>query len=110
MSGNKKNYKSNKSNKDNGSNNDTNILLSSVNKENALDKSAECFNEMLSEYKSESIRLAKEAKLLVDKEEEEFIKAVYENGIAVRIGQHKLTMLDKSTNKIVDVSGNRGKV
>jgi hypothetical protein len=107
MSENKKDYKSNK---ENGSNKDTNMPIGSVNKEKMLDKSDECFNEMLSEYKSESIRLAKEAKLLADKEEEEFIKAVYENGIAVRIGRHKLTMLDKSTNKIVDVSRNRGKV
>lgn len=62
-----------------------------------------CFLEMMEEYNKETARIEKENKRLKEKEEEEFIKLVYESGIPVCYG-NKITILDKKTNQIIDIS------
>ena len=70
------------------------------------EKNDECFKEMRVEFDLETQRLIQETQKLKEKEEEEFIRLVYESGIPV-CSNNKLTILDKSTNKIVELSGNR---
>ena len=77
------------------------------NKDDANDLDAQCFKEMINEFNTESSRLNKQAKILAEKEEQEFIEALHRNGIAVH-NNKKLTILDKHTNKIIDISGNKG--
>ena len=69
------------------------------------EKNDECFKEMKAEFDLETQRLIQETQKLKEKEEEEFIRLVYESGIPV-CSNNKLTILDKSTNKIVELSGN----
>lgn len=70
------------------------------------EKNDECFKEMRVEFDLETQRLIQETQKFKEKEEEEFIRLVYESGIPV-CSNNKLTILDKSTNKIVELSGNR---
>lgn len=70
---------------------------------NQKEKMKRCFLEMMEEYNKETIRIEKENKRLKEKEEEEFIKLVYESGIPVCYG-NKITILDKKTNQIIDIS------
>ena len=70
------------------------------------EKNDECFKEMRAEFDLETQRLIQETQKFKEKEEEEFIRLVYESGIPV-CSNNKLTILDKSTNKIVELSGNR---
>lgn len=74
-------------------------------KENKSEKEKldECFKEMKREFDIETERLQKEAELLKEKEEQEFINLVYESGIPVSVG-NKLLVLDKKTNKIVELN------
>ena len=69
------------------------------------EKINESFREMKAEYDLETARLQKEAERLKEKEHQEFINLVYESGIPVCFN-NKLTVLDKATNKIVELSGN----
>lgn len=68
-----------------------------------MEKIDKCFLEMTDEYNKETSRIQKEAQLLKEKEEEEFTQYVYQNGISVCYG-NKITILDKKTNKIIDIS------
>ena len=70
---------------------------------NQKEKMKRCFLEMMEEYNKETARIEKENKRLKEKEEEEFIKLVYESGIPVCYG-NKITILDKKTNQIIDIS------
>tara|TARA_E500000178_G_C16845224_1_gene672504 strand:- start:486 stop:743 length:258 start_codon:yes stop_codon:yes gene_type:complete len=70
------------------------------------EKNDECFKEMRAEFDLETQRLIQETQKFKEKEEEEFIRLVYESGIPI-CSNNKLTILDKSTNKIVELSGNR---
>ena len=70
------------------------------------EKNDECFKEMRAEFDLETQRLRQETQKFKEKEEEEFIRLVYESGIPI-CSNNKLTILDKSTNKIVELSGNR---
>ena len=74
-------------------------------KENKSEKEKldECFKEMKLEFDIETERLKKEAELLKEKEEQEFINLVYQSGIPVSVG-NKLLVLDKKTNKIVELN------
>ena len=69
------------------------------------EKINESFREMKAEYDLETARLQKEAERLKEKEHQEFINLVYESGIPVCEG-NKLMVLDKKTNKIVELSSN----
>lgn len=73
--------------------------------ESVEEKLNECFKEMKAEYDLETERLQREAQRLKEEEEREFINLVYECGIPVCEG-NKLMVLDKKTNKIVELSGN----
>jgi hypothetical protein len=59
--------------------------------------------EMMKKYKKETNRLKKENAMLKKKEEDEFTQLVYETGIPVCY-DNKITILDKKTNKIIDIS------
>lgn len=72
-------------------------------KGNRDEKSYLDFLEMVDEYKKETARIEKEKELLKKKEEEEFLQLVYESGIPVYLN-NKITILDKKTNKIIDIS------
>ena len=72
-------------------------------KENQKEKDDLDFLEMVDEYKKETARIEKEKELLKKKEEEEFLQLVYESGIPVYLN-NKITILDKKTNKIIDIS------
>jgi hypothetical protein len=61
------------------------------------------FLEMINEYNEETIRLNKENEVLKKKEEDEFTKMVYQSGIPVYY-DNKITILDKKTNMIIDIS------
>lgn len=61
------------------------------------------FLEMINEYNKETIRLNKENEVLKKKEEDEFTKMVYQSGIPVYY-DNKITILDKKTNTIIDIS------
>ena len=74
-------------------------------KKTEKEKLDECFKEMKAEFDLETSRLQQESKKLQEKEDEEFIRMVYESGIPVCFN-NKLTVLDKDTNKIVELSGN----
>tara|TARA_B100000287_G_scaffold380087_1_gene383589 strand:- start:1305 stop:1562 length:258 start_codon:yes stop_codon:yes gene_type:complete len=74
-------------------------------KKTKKEKEDECFKEMKAEFDLETSRLQQESKKLQEKEDEEFIRMVYESGIPVCFN-NKLTVLDKATNKIVELSGN----
>ena len=74
-------------------------------KKTKKEKEDECFKEMKAEFDLETSRLQQESKKLQEKEDEEFIRMVYESGIPVCFN-NKLTVLDKDTNKIVELSGN----
>ena len=65
----------------------------------------EYFKEIKAEFDLETSRLQQQSKKLKEKEHEEFIRMVYESGIPVCFN-NKLTVLDKATNKIVELSGN----
>ena len=69
------------------------------------EKINESFREMKTEYDLETARLQREAERLKEKEHQEFINLVYESGIPVCEG-NKLMVLDKKTNKIVELSSN----
>lgn len=69
------------------------------------EKINESFREMKAEYDLETARLQREAERLKEKEHQEFINLVYESGIPVCEG-NKLMVLDKKTNKIVELSSN----
>lgn len=75
------------------------------NKVDTSDLDARCLKEMIDEFNTETSRLHKQAQLLADKEEKEFIEALHRNGIAVH-NDKTSTVLDKHTNKIIDSSGN----
>lgn len=72
-------------------------------KENQKEKDDLDFLEMVDEYKKETARIEKEKELLKKKEEEEFLQLVYESGIPVYLN-NKITILDKKTNTIIDIS------
>ena len=74
-------------------------------KKTEKEKLDECFKEMKAEFDLETSRLQQEFQKLQEKEDEEFIRMVYESGIPVCFN-NKLTVLDKATNKIVELSGN----
>ena len=74
-------------------------------KKTEKEKLDECFKEMKAEFDLETSRLQQQSKKLKEKEDEEFIRMVYESGIPVCFN-NKLTVLDKTTNKIVELSGN----
>ena len=74
-------------------------------KKTEKEKLDECFKEMKAEFDLETSRLQQQSKKLQEKEDEEFIRMVYESGIPVCFN-NKLTVLDKTTNKIVELSGN----
>ena len=74
-------------------------------KKTKKEKEDECFKEMKAEFDLETSRLQQESQKLQEKEDEEFIRMVYESGIPVCFN-NKLTVLDKATNKIVELSGN----
>tara|TARA_Y100000287_G_C14024757_1_gene258693 strand:+ start:345 stop:602 length:258 start_codon:yes stop_codon:yes gene_type:complete len=74
-------------------------------KKTKKEKEDECFKEMKAEFDLETSRLQQEFQKLQKKEDEEFIRMVYESGIPVCFN-NKLTVLDKDTNKIVELSGN----
>ena len=74
-------------------------------KKTEKEKLDECFKEMKAEFDLETARLQQESKKLQEKEDEEFTRMVYESGIPVCFN-NKLTVLDKATNKIVELSGN----
>ena len=74
-------------------------------KKTKKEKEDECFKEMKAEFDLETSRLQQEFQKLQKKEDEEFIRMVYESGIPVCFN-NKLTVLDKATNKIVELSGN----
>jgi hypothetical protein len=74
-------------------------------KKTEKEKLDECFKEMKAEFDLETSRLQQESKKLQEKEDEEFTRMVYESGIPVCFN-NKLTVLDKYTNKIVELSGN----
>ena len=74
-------------------------------KKTEKEKLDECFKEMKAEFDLETSRLHQESKKLKEKEDEEFMRMVYESGIPVCFN-NKLTVLDKATNKIVELSGN----
>ena len=74
-------------------------------KKTKKEKLDECFKEMKAEFDLETSRLQQEFQKLQEKEDEEFIRMVYESGIPVCFN-NKLTVLDKATNKIVELSGN----
>ena len=61
------------------------------NKVEASDLDARCFKEMIDEFNTEASRLNKQAQILADKEEKEFIEALHRNGIAVH-NDKKLTV------------------
>lgn len=65
-----------------------------------------CFKEMKDQFNLETARLQQETQKLKEKEEQEFLKFVYESGIPV-CRNNKLTVLDKTTNKIVELSSNK---
>tara|TARA_X000000368_G_C23045486_1_gene718929 strand:+ start:1643 stop:1885 length:243 start_codon:yes stop_codon:yes gene_type:complete len=65
-----------------------------------------CFKEMKDQFNLETARLQQETQKLKEKEEQEFLKFVYESGIPVCCN-NKLTVLDKTTNKIVELSSNK---
>jgi hypothetical protein len=67
------------------------------------EKMDKCFLEMVEEFKKETKRLEKEQQLLKEKEDEEFLQMVYECGIPVCYN-NKITILDKKTNTIIDIS------
>ena len=69
------------------------------------EKINQCFKEMKAEYDLETASLQREEQKIKEKEEREFINLVYETGIPVYEGD-KLTILDKKTNKIVELSAN----
>jgi hypothetical protein len=66
-------------------------------------KTDKCFLEMVDEYNKETTRIENENKRLKEKEEKDFIQYVYESGIPV-FYDNKITILDKKTNKIIDIS------
>ncbi len=66
-------------------------------------KTDKYFLEMVDEYKKETSRIENENKRLKEKEEKEFMQYVYECGIPV-FYDNKITILDKKTNKIIDIS------
>ena len=68
----------------------------------AKEKTNACFQDMKREYNEETQRLEKEQLLLKKKEENEFLQLAYESGIPVCFG-NKITILDKKTNKIINV-------
>ena len=68
----------------------------------AKEKTNACFQDMKREYNDETQRLEKEQILLKKKEEDEFLQLAYESGIPVCFG-NKITILDKKTNKIINV-------
>ena len=74
-------------------------------KKTEKEKLDECFKEMKAEFDLETSRLQQEFQKLQKKEDEDFIRMVYESGIPVCFN-NKLTVLDKDTNKIVELSGN----
>ena len=74
-------------------------------KKTEKEKLDECFKEMKAEFDLETSRLQQEFQKLQKKEDEDFIRMVYESGIPVCFN-NKLTVLDKATNKIVELSGN----
>jgi|APSaa5957512535_1039671.scaffolds.fasta_scaffold53773_3 hypothetical protein len=65
-----------------------------------------CFKEIKGQFNLETARLQQETQKLKEKEEQEFLKFVYESGIPV-CRNNKLTVLDKTTNKIVELSSNK---
>jgi DNA-directed RNA polymerase len=66
-------------------------------------KADKYFLEMINEYNKETIRINKENEVLKIKEKDEFIKMVYQSGIPV-YSDNKITILDKKTNTIIDIS------
>ena len=62
------------------------------------------FQEMLQEYNKETVRLNLEQKEIKKKEDAEFLELVYKTGVPVYYN-NRITILDKKTNKIIDISG-----
>ena len=66
-------------------------------------KADKYFLEMINEYNKETIRINKENEVLKKKEKDEFMNLVYQSGIPV-YSDNKITILDKKTNTIIDIS------